>query len=63
MIAGPKDVIKKIVEAKYKKKSSSYSDLYGGDFAIGIAIIFFFCGFSYILSYKKSNTKIKSRLG
>ena len=60
MIAGPKDVIKKIVEAKYKNKSSSYSDLYGGDFAIGIAIIFFFAVLVIYYHIKNQIPKIRA---
>jgi hypothetical protein len=63
MIAGPKDVIKKIVEAKYKKKSSSYSDLYGGDFAIGIAIIFFFAVLVIYYHIKNQIPKLRADWG
>jgi hypothetical protein len=52
--------INKIFDAKYKNKPSSYSDLYGGDFAVGNGIIFIFAVLITYYYIKNHIPKIKA---
>lgn len=62
-VARPKNAIKSIIEAKYKNKPSSYSDLYGSDFVIGIAIIFIFSLLIIYYHIKNQLPKLKADWG
>ena len=60
MSAPLKNHISTIIDAKYKSKPTSFNALYGGDFMLGIAIIFIFTVLIMYYYIKNNIPKIKA---